>query len=31
MAVNWDLAALTDEQLDELEQILSHTTPVKLN
>ena len=31
MSVNWDLAALTDEHLDELERILSHATPVKLN
>jgi hypothetical protein len=28
MSVNWDLAALTDEQLDELERILSHATPI---
>ena len=27
MSVKWDLAALIDEQLDELERILSHATP----
>jgi hypothetical protein len=31
MSVKWDLAALTDEQLDDLERIVSHATPIKLN